>query len=78
LLLYTDGIIEAENGRGDAFGCDALSVALGETAGLAPGDAMDRIIAQVQKWSASQLDDLTVLICDFTGEGLRASSAMAD
>jgi hypothetical protein len=36
LLLYTDGLIEAANAKGDFFGQDALSAVLGSTAALAP------------------------------------------
>ena len=54
------GIIETEG--------DALSAVLRQTAELAPSAASDRIITAVQKWSASQDDDLTVLICDYISE----------
>lgn len=64
-LLYTDGLVDAANAKGDFFGQDALSAVLRQTAELAPSAASDRIITAVQKWSASQDDDLTVLICDY-------------
>ena len=64
-LLYTDGLVDAANAKGDFFGQDALSAMLRQTAELAPSAASDRIITAVQKWSASQDDDLTVLICDY-------------
>jgi len=65
LLLYTDGLIEAADAQGDSFGQDALSALLRQTAELAPAAASDQIISSVQRWSASQDDDLTVLICDY-------------
>jgi phosphoserine phosphatase RsbU/P len=65
-LLYTDGVIEAANAQGDAFGQDALSALLRQTRALAPAGAADQIISTIQQWSASQDDDLTVLICDHT------------
>jgi phosphoserine phosphatase RsbU/P len=68
LLLYTDGLIEAQNVGGDSFGQDALSALLQQTAELAPAAASNRIISSVQEWSASQDDDLTVLICDYIPE----------
>lgn len=64
-LLYTDGLVDAANAKGDFFGQDALSALLRQTAELAPSAATDRIIAAVQQWSASQDDDVTVLICDY-------------
>jgi phosphoserine phosphatase RsbU/P len=65
LLLYTDGLIEAANAKGDPFGQDALSALLQRTAELPPSAASDQIVSSIQQWSASQDDDLTVLICDF-------------
>jgi sigma-B regulation protein RsbU (phosphoserine phosphatase) len=65
LLLYTDGLLEAKDGAGRMFGEESLASALRNTAALAPVDAVERIIAEVQRWSASQEDDLTALICDF-------------
>jgi len=38
---------------------------LRQTAELAPSAASGQIIAAVQQWSASQDDDLAVLICDY-------------
>lgn len=65
-LLYTDGLVDAVNAKGDFFGQDALSAVLRQTAELALSAASDRIIAAVQQWSASQDDDLTALICDYS------------
>jgi sigma-B regulation protein RsbU (phosphoserine phosphatase) len=65
-LLYTDGVIEAANSQGDAFGQDALSSWLRQTSALAPAAAADQIVSAVRQWSASQDDDLTVLICDYS------------
>jgi sigma-B regulation protein RsbU (phosphoserine phosphatase) len=67
VLLYTDGLIEAANAKGDFFGQEALSALLRQTSDLLPSDASDHIISAVQKWSASQDDDLTILICDYAG-----------
>jgi sigma-B regulation protein RsbU (phosphoserine phosphatase) len=64
-LLYTDGLVEARNSAGIMFGDDSLASALEQSAGLAPADAADRIIASVQKWASFQDDDLTVLVCDY-------------
>jgi sigma-B regulation protein RsbU (phosphoserine phosphatase) len=69
LLLYTDGVIEAANAQGDHFGEDALSAVLRQTAELPPAAASDQIVSAVQRWSASQDDDLTVLICDYSRMG---------
>jgi phosphoserine phosphatase RsbU/P len=68
LLLYTDGLLEAANARGDFFGQEALSTLLRQTAELPPAAASDQIISSVQQWSATQDDDLTVLVCDYAPE----------
>jgi sigma-B regulation protein RsbU (phosphoserine phosphatase) len=64
-LVYTDGVIEAANANGDFFGKDALSVLLRQTSQLPPSRASDEMVSALQRWSASQEDDLTVLICDY-------------
>jgi sigma-B regulation protein RsbU (phosphoserine phosphatase) len=67
LLLYTDGLVEAANARGDFFGHDALCAVLRQTSGVPPTSAADRIMISVQRWSAFQDDDLTVIVCDYAG-----------
>jgi len=67
LLLYTDGIIEARNSEGQLFGEQALSSTLRESSSLCAMEAVDHLLATVQRWAKSQEDDLTVLICDFLG-----------
>ncbi len=67
LLLYTDGLIEARNDAGEMFGEKSLTATLLDTANLSPEKAAEQIIASVQKWAKLQDDDLTVVICDFTG-----------
>ncbi|HLY43905.1 MAG TPA: PP2C family protein-serine/threonine phosphatase [Terracidiphilus sp.] len=69
LLLYTDGLLEAKNAEGRLFGDASLAAALERTIGLAAADAVQRIIAEVQQWAASQEDDLTALVCDFVAAG---------
>jgi sigma-B regulation protein RsbU (phosphoserine phosphatase) len=78
LLLYTDGLIEAANAKGDPFGQDALSGLLRQTAELSPSAASDQIISSVQQWSASQDDDLTVLVCDYAPNALRLSDGIGE
>ena len=69
LLLYTDGLVEARNEQGELFGEDRLNRSLLDSSALTPDAAADGLIAAVQKWGKSQEDDLTVLVCDFAGEG---------
>lgn len=67
LLLYTDGIIEAANSTAEEFGLERLSAILRESAKESHTKTLDRIIDSVQRWAASQEDDLTVLVCDYIG-----------
>jgi sigma-B regulation protein RsbU (phosphoserine phosphatase) len=74
LLLYTDGIVEAASASGEFFGQESLRSLLRQTSGSAPADAADRIIATVQRWTVSQDDDLTVLVCDYMGATSQAAN----
>lgn len=65
LALYTDGILEARDARGEFFGEEHLYAALRNTAELNPSDAADQILSNVQQWAKAQEDDLTLLICDY-------------
>ena len=75
LLLYTDGLVEARNAEGKLFGEETLKAELQLSSRLAPSEAVDHLIAAVQRWSKAQDDDLTVLVCDFVRE---TSIAAAD
>ena len=66
-LLYTDGIVEARDTAGMLFGEDTLAALMRTTAAMAPHLAVSEIVAQVQRWAPAQDDDLTVLVCDYTG-----------
>ncbi len=65
LVLYTDGLLEAANIHQEEFGPDRLHALIRETASISHTDAADSIISSVQRWSAAQTDDLTVLLCDY-------------
>jgi phosphoserine phosphatase RsbU/P len=67
LLLYTDGLVEASNATGEFFGREALAGALRKTIGYSAAEAADLILSSVQKWCATQDDDLTLIVCDFAG-----------
>jgi sigma-B regulation protein RsbU (phosphoserine phosphatase) len=67
LVLYTDGLLEATNATGEEFGPQRLSALLKDGAQFDPEAAADHIISSMQTWSKSQNDDLTFVICDYTG-----------
>jgi sigma-B regulation protein RsbU (phosphoserine phosphatase) len=65
IVMYTDGILEASNAAGNAFGHEGLCDLVTKTRALSPSMAAHSIIASVRQWSEKQDDDLTVLICDY-------------
>jgi sigma-B regulation protein RsbU (phosphoserine phosphatase) len=67
LVLYTDGLLEATNATGEEFGPQRLSALLKDGAHFNPEAAADHIISSMKSWSKSQNDDLTFVICDYTG-----------
>jgi sigma-B regulation protein RsbU (phosphoserine phosphatase) len=67
LVLYTDGLLEAENAEGEEFGPLRLVGLLKDSAMLNPEEVADHIISSLKAWARSQNDDLTILICDYAG-----------
>ncbi len=69
LILYTDGLLEARDRRGELFGEERFFGLVRETAGLAAAGAVERMIAAVEGWVAVREDDLTVIVCDVVETG---------
>ena len=66
-LLCTDGVLEPENARGDAFGKRRLEQVIRENQNRAPSELSDRLLAEIGQWqpaSISQQDDITLLVID--------------
>jgi sigma-B regulation protein RsbU (phosphoserine phosphatase) len=66
LILYTDGILEAPNEKQEELGSDRFYALIRETSICSHTEAADAIVSAVQKWSATQGDDLTIIVCDYT------------
>jgi phosphoserine phosphatase RsbU/P len=65
LLLYTDGVIEAQNAQGEYFGLERLS-RLFERHGQEPAFALrDALSAAVQEFMAEQRDDFALLVARY-------------
>jgi sigma-B regulation protein RsbU (phosphoserine phosphatase) len=66
-LLYTDGMIEPENAKGESFGDRRLEEVVRENQ-LSPSSALsDRLLSELRQWqpaSAAQEDDITLIIID--------------
>ena len=66
-LLYTDGVIEPENARGDSFGKVRLEQVIRENQSRPPSELSDKLLAEIRHWqpaSVSQQDDITLLVID--------------
>lgn len=66
-LLYTDGVTEAENAEGDAFGDRRLETVIRAHPSAASVDLAHRLVAELRAWqppSSTQQDDLTLIVVD--------------
>jgi serine phosphatase RsbU (regulator of sigma subunit) len=69
LLLYTDGVIEAENSQGEFFGEDRLGQLLVTSCHLSPQDLIDHIFEQVRLFTGqhSFRDDVSLVVMKISG-----------
>jgi serine phosphatase RsbU (regulator of sigma subunit) len=69
LLLYTDGITEAEDRTGEQFGVERLEAAIGGSGQSEPARVLDAIIGTVVgfRGTARQSDDMTMMLVSREG-----------
>jgi sigma-B regulation protein RsbU (phosphoserine phosphatase) len=69
LVLYTDGVSEAENDAGEQFGEARLEEVVRRNASRTAAEVRDAIVAAVLEWAGErgQGDDLTLLVARKTG-----------
>ena len=69
LLVYSDGITEAESPTGAMFGAERLRTTLAGCRGMRADEALDALLKAVTSFSAGaqQFDDITVLAMRFRG-----------
>ena len=73
LLLYTDGVTDAQNPQGDFFGesrlLETALASLGPNLGRSALDIGEAMTAQVREFAgdSSQFDDITLLVACATG-----------
>jgi sigma-B regulation protein RsbU (phosphoserine phosphatase) len=67
LLIFTDGVVEAENDRSDEYGEDRLISVFNANAGLSADEIIQAIMRDVLAFTgtAPQHDDITCLIAKF-------------
>jgi sigma-B regulation protein RsbU (phosphoserine phosphatase) len=68
-LLYTDGLVEASNHKGEEFGAERLSEFLARNSGLEANAACSALLDTVTAWLGggleSQQDDITFVVVEF-------------
>lgn len=69
LLLYTDGLLEAENSAGQAYGDVALEKFIEDRQDLTAEPFVEQLLREVLDWSSEsgqpgQLDDITLVVVD--------------
>ena len=69
LLLYSDGLVEAENASGESFGDAALPAFIQQKQNLEDEQFVDLLLKKVLAWSHSgpgggQEDDITIVVMD--------------
>jgi phosphoserine phosphatase RsbU/P len=74
LLLYTDGLLEAENATGQSFGDTVLLAFIQEKKDLGTEQFADLLLNEVLVWSRDgtqlrQEDDITMLVIDIQEDG---------
>ena len=66
-LLYTDGVVEAENGRGETFGDLRLEQVIRNNRSRPPSELVDQLLTEIRCWqptSVPQQDDITLIVTD--------------
>jgi sigma-B regulation protein RsbU (phosphoserine phosphatase) len=69
LLLYSDGLVEAENVAGESFGDSALATFIQEKQSLGAEQFVDLLLKDAIAWSLGgsmkgQEDDITIVVMD--------------
>jgi sigma-B regulation protein RsbU (phosphoserine phosphatase) len=62
VLLFTDGITEATNGKGEMYGQSRLAHALNQYADLPVRKILGKIIGDIRAFQAEQSDDMTLVV----------------
>lgn len=67
MILFTDGITEAKNGRGEEFGLDRLRTTMEEVVSGTPTEMQEHLIKELYKYTGTEEidDDYTTMIVKF-------------
>jgi hypothetical protein len=69
LVLFSDGVTDAENPAGEQYGEERLLVALAGSERRSPDDVLEHVLTSVQSFASEQppADDVTVLVIRYGG-----------
>ena len=69
IFVYTDGVPEANNSKGEMYGMERLNTALNRKSGLPPTEILRAVRRDVDTFvgDATQFDDLTMLCLEYRG-----------
>jgi sigma-B regulation protein RsbU (phosphoserine phosphatase) len=63
VVLYTDGVLEAENDGGEIFSFERLQALVEANSGLKPRALVSRLLHELRAWSGgTQTDDVTIVV----------------
>jgi len=60
-LLYTDGVIEPENARGDSFGEFKFEQVVRDNQSRAPSELLDQLLSEIREWQPPRYPSKTTL-----------------
>lgn len=66
-LIYTDGLIEPENARGESFGDRQLEQVIRNNRSQPASELLQQVLSELRKWQpagVSQQDDITLIVVD--------------
>jgi sigma-B regulation protein RsbU (phosphoserine phosphatase) len=66
-LLYTDGVTEPENARGEAFGDHRLEQVVRDHQSLPSTELSEHLLSELRRWqpeTSTQADDITLIVID--------------
>jgi serine phosphatase RsbU (regulator of sigma subunit) len=70
LVLYTDGLTEAENLAHEPYGADRLVEVVADYADASAAEILDAVVQSVQQFigEAPPFDDMTLVVIRYTGD----------
>ena len=66
-VLYTDGVVEPENAKGDSFGDAKLDQVVHAHRSRQPSEFIEELLSEIRQWqpkTATQHDDITLIVID--------------